>query len=298
MCCRRWKRASNAPASPASSVKSRGFPSTLRAACNLRGRKRRHGARHSPLAQHNGKRSRGRAERGGDALAHCALTLRPRAGSMVCRANTGSWIYCACAVANRIHGFWRHAMRRVISLYLPHWPSDRLRRAKKDAPPRDKPLVTAMMQGQRRVIASVDAAAARLDLSCGMTVTHAQSLIPDLTVIDATPEEDEAALMRLALWCIKYLAAGHAQSAGRHLHRCGGLGAFVSGRSGAHRRSLPAAPGGRHRGQGRARRYGRLLPGRSRATVMRKSFRLAAPRKRSPACRSQACGYRPRPSRL
>ena len=50
-------------------------------------------------------------------------------------------------------------------------------------------------------------AAAQLELSCGMTVTHAQSLIPDLTVIDATPEEDEAALMRLALWCIKYLAA-------------------------------------------------------------------------------------------
>ena len=60
------------------------------------------------------------------------------------------------------------------------------------------------MQGQRRILASVDDAAARLGLSVGMTVTHAQSLIPDLTVIDATPEEDEAALFRLALWCIKY----------------------------------------------------------------------------------------------
>jgi protein ImuB len=37
-----------------------------------------------------------------------------------------------------------------------------------------------------------------------MTVTHAQSLIPDLTVVDATPEDNEAALFRLALWCIKY----------------------------------------------------------------------------------------------
>jgi protein ImuB len=95
-------------------------------------------------------------------------------------------------------------MRRVISLYLPHWPSDRWRRASKDAPPRDKPLVTAMMQGQRRVIASVDQAAAQLGLSRGMTVTHAQSLVPDLTVIEATPDDDEAALIRLALWCIKY----------------------------------------------------------------------------------------------
>ena len=34
-----------------------------------------------------------------------------------------------------------------------------------DAPPRDKPLVTAMMQGQRRVLASVDEAAARVGLS-------------------------------------------------------------------------------------------------------------------------------------
>ncbi|MGB6936626.1 MAG: hypothetical protein WBE14_07995 [Xanthobacteraceae bacterium] len=95
-------------------------------------------------------------------------------------------------------------MRRVISLYLPHWPTDRLRRVSKDAPPRDKPLVTAIMQGQKRVLASVDAAAAQLDLSSGMTVTHAQSLIPDLDVVDATPEDDEGALIRLALWCIKY----------------------------------------------------------------------------------------------
>ena len=61
-----------------------------------------------------------------------------------------------------------------------------------------------MMQGPRRVIASVDPAAARLDLGRGMTVTHAQSLVPDLTVIEATPDDDEAALIRLALWCIKY----------------------------------------------------------------------------------------------
>jgi protein ImuB len=79
-----------------------------------------------------------------------------------------------------------------------------MRRASKDAPPRDKPLVTAMMQGQRRVIASVDQTAAQLGLSRGMTVTHAQSLVPDLTVIEATPDDDEAALIRLALWCIKY----------------------------------------------------------------------------------------------
>ena len=37
-----------------------------------------------------------------------------------------------------------------------------------------------------------------------MTVTHAQSLVPDLALFDATPEADEKALIRLALWCVKY----------------------------------------------------------------------------------------------
>jgi protein ImuB len=37
-----------------------------------------------------------------------------------------------------------------------------------------------------------------------MTVTHAQSLVPDLCVVNATPDEDAASLVRLALWCIRY----------------------------------------------------------------------------------------------
>ncbi len=95
-------------------------------------------------------------------------------------------------------------MRRVISLYLPRWPSDRLRRTRKDVCTRDKPLVTALMQGQRRVIVSTDDAAEALGLARGMTVTHAQSLVPDLCVIDATPDDDNDALLRLAVWCVKY----------------------------------------------------------------------------------------------
>jgi protein ImuB len=61
-----------------------------------------------------------------------------------------------------------------------------------------------MMEGQRRILASVDEAAERLGLCCGMTVTHAQSLVPELTVIDATPDADDAALYRLAIWCVMY----------------------------------------------------------------------------------------------
>jgi protein ImuB len=68
-------------------------------------------------------------------------------------------------------------MRRVISLYLPHWPSNRPRRMRREFAARDKPLVTAMMQGQRRILASVDEAAARVGLSIGMTVTKQRRFI-------------------------------------------------------------------------------------------------------------------------
>jgi protein ImuB len=95
-------------------------------------------------------------------------------------------------------------MRRVVSLFLPRWPTDRLRRKNPDLSGRDKPLVTVAAQGQRRVLASVDETAERLGLSRGMTVTHAQSLIPGLVVMDATPEADNAALHRLSLWCVRY----------------------------------------------------------------------------------------------
>jgi len=64
--------------------------------------------------------------------------------------------------------------------------------------------VTAIMEGQRRVIASVDEAAERMGLTRGMIVTHAQSLVHDLQVANATPDEDADGLVRLALWCTMY----------------------------------------------------------------------------------------------
>ena len=92
-------------------------------------------------------------------------------------------------------------MRRVVSLWLPTWPTDRLR--KQDAPP-DGPLVTAAHDGRRRVIAAVDALAAQAGLYPGMPVAQGQALVPDLTVMEARPEDDTAALRRLAGWCLRY----------------------------------------------------------------------------------------------
>lgn len=44
-------------------------------------------------------------------------------------------------------------MNRVVSVYLPNWPIDRLRRAAGDtAPPADHPLVLAGRQQNRRTV--------------------------------------------------------------------------------------------------------------------------------------------------
>src|SRR4051812_13193836 len=81
--------------------------------------------------------------------------LPSRSKALVARA--GGSIWSASAAANRIHGSWRHAMKRVASLYLPDWSIDRLRRAAHTAappeaapPPRFVDMKTAPRDGGRR----------------------------------------------------------------------------------------------------------------------------------------------------
>lgn len=62
------------------------------------------------------------------------------------------------------------------------------------------PLVTAMPDHGRRIIASVDQAARRLGIMPGMTITRARMLSPDLHVVDADPDADWEGLRRLTLW--------------------------------------------------------------------------------------------------
>ncbi len=61
-----------------------------------------------------------------------------------------------------------------------------------------------MQDGNRRVIACADEAAMRCKLRAGMTIAHAQSLVPDLVIENRNAQEEEAALQRLALWCTRY----------------------------------------------------------------------------------------------
>jgi len=98
-------------------------------------------------------------------------------------------------------------MRRVASVYLPHWSTDRLRRKTAKSPPDGGealsptvPLVTAIPDHGRRIVAAVDAGARALGIRPGMTITKARSFAPELAVIDAQPDADFEGLRRLALW--------------------------------------------------------------------------------------------------
>lgn len=95
-------------------------------------------------------------------------------------------------------------MRRVVSLYLPTWPTDRLRwRMGDTAPSPESPLVTAARDGQRRVVAAADRAARALGVEVGLDLAQAQAHVPGLHIVSADPVADAAALDRLALWALR-----------------------------------------------------------------------------------------------
>jgi protein ImuB len=96
-------------------------------------------------------------------------------------------------------------MRRVVSVWLPTWPTDRLRgRQGGSMPPLEAPLVTRTHDGHRMVIATADASAQSLGLCPGMPLAHAQAVVPGLAVIDADAKRDVRALVELAAWCLRY----------------------------------------------------------------------------------------------
>ena len=100
-------------------------------------------------------------------------------------------------------------MRRVVSVWLPMWPTDRWRRhqesvASDSAPSGAAPVITRSHDGRRWVIGAADATAQGFGLRAGLPLAQAQAMRPGLTVIDADPAGDTADLRDLAAWCQRY----------------------------------------------------------------------------------------------
>ncbi|MES3029316.1 MAG: DNA polymerase Y family protein [Pseudomonadota bacterium] len=98
-------------------------------------------------------------------------------------------------------------MRRVVSLYLPTWPTDRWRRRLGDAaPPVEDALALVGRQGRRRTVLAANLAAQALGVRPGLPAAEARAHCAELIVEDADPEGDLEGLDRLALWALRRYA--------------------------------------------------------------------------------------------
>lgn len=94
--------------------------------------------------------------------------------------------------------------RRIVAVFLPHWPVERFYRAAGWPLDRAAPLAlaTAAQGGQR--ITGRNRAAAEAGIAVGQLVADAMALSPGLAVHPADVAGDAAALKKLADWCGRY----------------------------------------------------------------------------------------------
>ncbi|MGO9818073.1 MAG: DUF6504 family protein [Acidocella sp.] len=95
-------------------------------------------------------------------------------------------------------------MPRVVSVFLPAWPTDRLfRQLGAAAPPVETPLILSSRTGRRRVVFAANEAAQAAGLRIGMAVTKAQALVSGLVIRDAELAADAEGLEKLAVWALQ-----------------------------------------------------------------------------------------------
>lgn len=103
--------------------------------------------------------------------------------------------------------------RRILSLWLPRLPTDRIKRqrarraasgeptgASHDA----KPLIVAAKESNAWQITALNDAAAKLGLEIGLPLANARAVCPDIDVCDADPVADAELLDAIADWCDRF----------------------------------------------------------------------------------------------
>ena len=88
--------------------------------------------------------------------------------------------------------------RRILALWLPQLPTDRLRRLEPAL--RELPLATWTTLGNRRLLTAADGPA----IQAGQALADAQAICPGLVLRPADPAADAALLERLALWGLRW----------------------------------------------------------------------------------------------
>ncbi|TBZ66292.1 Y-family DNA polymerase [Rhizobium leguminosarum] len=92
-------------------------------------------------------------------------------------------------------------MPRVVSIYFPDLPTDRIRRAD-PAIPVEEAIAVISKSGSKRWVSAADPAARKAGVHVGMPAAKAQALLQGLRMIDADLAADAAALERITMWAL------------------------------------------------------------------------------------------------
>jgi protein ImuB len=98
-------------------------------------------------------------------------------------------------------------MKRIVSVWFPHWPVERLRRADPAAAPRDEPLALVVHAAGGIRISDLNEAARAEGLLPGGALADARAVLPRLASRPAQPARDHRALVDLARWCDRFAPA-------------------------------------------------------------------------------------------
>ncbi|HEY5237159.1 MAG TPA: DNA polymerase Y family protein [Rhizomicrobium sp.] len=95
--------------------------------------------------------------------------------------------------------------RRILSVWLPRLPTDRLERKKpRGAPLSEKPTVIAAKIGNALAVYALDRRASKIGLHKGQPLANARAIVPDLDVVEAEPAADAKLLEDIADWCDRF----------------------------------------------------------------------------------------------
>lgn len=100
-------------------------------------------------------------------------------------------------------------MKRIVSVWLPLWPIERLRRATPAAVPDDAALALVESGAHGIRISALNARAATEGVRIGQALADARAMLPALLSRPAEPGRDRTALLKLARWCGRYGPARH-----------------------------------------------------------------------------------------
>ena len=98
-------------------------------------------------------------------------------------------------------------MKRIVSLWFPHWPIERLRRENPGALPVDAAFALVGERDRGAMVTAVDAGARRAGIAPGHGLADARALLPRLRTVAADSVGDRRALTALAHWANRYGAA-------------------------------------------------------------------------------------------